>query len=95
VSDIVADLRRKEQQIQDLRNREQRRQGQEDQLRTQLKQGFELDTVEAAVERLNTIGEEIAQTEQGLQALNTELEQIIQIAIAPSTGGLNGSAQKP
>lgn len=94
MSDIVADLRRKEQQIQDLRNREQRRQGQEDQLRTQLKQEFKLDTVEAGTDRLNTIGEEIAQTEHGLQALNIELEQIIQKAIAPSTGGLNGSGQE-
>ena len=94
-SDVIADLRRKEQQIQELRNREQRRQGQEDQLKTQLKQDFGLDTAESATERLNTMGGDLVKIEQDLQSINVELEQIIQKAIAPSAGGLNGTSQKP
>lgn len=90
MSDVIGELRRKEQQIQELRTRESRRQGQEDTLRKQLHDEFSLDSVEAATQQLSSISGEINQTEQSLAALNTELEGIIQAAI----GGTNGSAQK-
>lgn len=91
MSDIITDLRRKEKQIQDLRTRESHRQGQEDTLRTQLKAEFGLETIDAANTQLESINQQITQTGVDLQALNAELERIIQLAVEPSTGGLNGT----
>lgn len=89
--DVIAELRRKEQQIQELRARESRRQGQEDTLRKQLQQEFGLDTVEAATELLTNISGQISQIESDLSQLNREMESIIQAAVSPSVGGSNGS----
>lgn len=93
MSDVISDLRRKEQQIQELKNRESRRQGQEDTLKKQLHDEFGLDGVQAGTAQLSSMNTEITQIEADLAALNTELEGIIQAAIAPSTGGANGSQQ--
>jgi len=91
--DVIAQLRRKEQQIQELKNRESRRQGQEDTLKKQLHDEFGLDGVQAGTDQLSSMNTEITQIEADLVALNTELEGIIQAAIAPSTGEANGSQQ--
>lgn len=90
MSDIISELRAKEQQIQVLRTRESRRQGQEDTLRKQLKEEFQLDTIEAANQELNRIGEQLTQTEKELVGLNSEMEGIIQTAISPRAGGSSG-----
>jgi uncharacterized coiled-coil protein SlyX len=90
MSDIISDLRRKEQRIQEIRNQESRRQGQEDTLRAQLKSEFNLNTIEEANDQLSSINQEIAATEKNLQVLNAELESIIQSAVAPSAGASNG-----
>ncbi len=94
MSDVIAELRKKEKEVQELRTRESRRQGQEDTLRKQLKDEFKLESVEAANTQLNTFGAEIAQTEADLASLNAELERIIQSATEPSTGATNGTVQR-
>ena len=82
MSDVVGELRRKEQQIQELKNRESRRQGQEDTLKKQLKTEFGLDDVQAGTAQLDSMNGEIIRIEADLATLNTELESIIQAAIA-------------
>lgn len=94
MSDVLIELRRKEQQIQDLQAREQRRQGQEDTLKKQLQEGFGLDTTDAATKKLTSISGEIAQIETNLQSIDQELEKIIEAAVSVSAGGADGSEDR-
>lgn len=91
MSDVIQELRRKEESIRELKDQESRRQGREDTLRSQLKTEFGLDSVEAANKQLEANAQEIADREKLLQDLNVELENIIHLATSPSTGGQNAS----
>lgn len=84
MNNILEQLREKEAKLADLRNKEERRKGQCDQLLQQLSQEFALDSVEQASEKLKEVDLQIHGLDGELTAIDTEMAGII---TAATSGG--------
>jgi len=82
MSDILETLRQKESILADLREQESRRQGREEQLLKQLQTQFKLSTVEEAQALQAQLQSQLDECSSKLQALDTEMAEIIATAQA-------------
>lgn len=80
MSDVLSRLKQKEQKLTELRQKEERRQGQRDQLILQLKQEFGLETLDSAQAKLTEINQQVGTVESKLEALDAEMAGILEKA---------------
>ena len=77
---IIDELKNKEALIKELQSKKDRQEGQKAQLFTQLKTEFGVETLEAAVELLETLQKGVVENEIKLKGLDTEMSAIISAA---------------
>ena len=77
MSDIVEQLKSKESVINDLIQKKSRQDGQKEQLFSQLKTEFNVDSLEAAVDLLDDSQKEVIENEKELIKLDSKMADII------------------
>jgi hypothetical protein len=77
MSDILEDLKAKQNKIQELQRKEERRRGQEEQVMKSAKEKFGVSSLEEAQTKLKEVSGKIDQDEKQLQDLDSELGEIL------------------
>lgn len=86
--DVIERLRKKEKELRDLQQKKARQEGQRQQLMQQLKDEFQVDTLEEASAILEELQKEVKANGLELDKLDIEMGQIIETANGqPTTGG--------
>jgi len=80
MSDLVKDLKSKEESIRNLQQKQQRLEGKKEQLLSSLKEEFNISTLKKGEELLETKEAELKTQEAEAQKLLEEMEEIINIA---------------
>jgi hypothetical protein len=88
--DILEQLRQREEELNGLRAKEDRRQGREEQLMKQLKDEYKLTSIEEAIALKVQLEATVADRNQKLQDLEKEMAGIVTAAKAPKEVGTCG-----
>lgn len=77
MSDLIKDLKSKEQKIRELQQKKAKQEGQREQLINQLRTEFGVETPEEAVEKLDSMQRELEENKKQLGEINDKLAEII------------------
>jgi len=87
MADIIEEVRQKRKKIEELQQRKAKQDGQREQLYKQLKTESGVDSINAADEELEKLGQELIENEKFLEELDSEMGQIIHDALPGSSAG--------
>jgi len=87
MADIIEEVKQKRKEIEELQQRKAKQDGQREQLYKQLKTESGVDSIKAADEELEKLGQELVENEKFLEELDSEMGQIIHDALPGSSAG--------
>jgi len=83
MSNLLDELSQKRQKIEDLQRQKAKQEGQRDQLLKQLKEKFDVSSVEEGKEKLDEMHKKLAQYKEDLEELCEQMERIIISSTVP------------